>query len=157
MDTKCLRNHLGLEDKSYRRKLICPGPSRRRYGTFWFSSLRQPAQRIRKAHDSSRSAHKAALTVSNCDPSSLEPNLGWAKETTTAIAHDLGIVSSLQSVTCAFGYTRDCDLEYLGDCRSAITSRITTILFPQTWPSRMTIPRLKKWLWKSTLVSMPRH
>jgi hypothetical protein len=54
--------------------------------------------------------------VSNGDLSSLGPNPNWAKKSVTAFAHDLGVVGSHQSVTFALGYTRNCDVEYLGDC-----------------------------------------
>ncbi len=47
----------------------------------------------------------------------LGANPAWAKEGVVAFVHDLGIVGSPSNVTFALGYTRDCDLEYLGDCR----------------------------------------
>jgi len=41
----------------------------------------------------------------------------WRKGGVTAFAHDLGTVNSATNVTFALGYTRDCDLQYLGSCR----------------------------------------
>lgn len=55
--------------------------------------------------------------VSKGDLSSLGDTPAWAKQGVTAFAHDLGVVNHRASVTFALGYTRDCDLEYLGSCR----------------------------------------
>ena len=55
--------------------------------------------------------------VSSGELSSLPTTPAWAKEGVTAFAHDLGSVESPTNVTFALGYTRDCDLEYMGNCR----------------------------------------
>lgn len=54
--------------------------------------------------------------VSHGDLSVMGPNPDWTKESVVAFAHDLGVVGSLKSVTFALGYTRDCDVEYRGEC-----------------------------------------
>lgn len=41
----------------------------------------------------------------------------WEKGSVMGFSHDLGLVKQPSSVTFTIGYYRDCEVEYLGDCR----------------------------------------
>lgn len=41
----------------------------------------------------------------------------WTSGSVMGFSHDLGLVTGPSQVTFAIGYYRDCELEYLGDCR----------------------------------------